>query len=155
MKSKKLRILRCSLISSSLCNLHIHPFVKIGLIRTMSTAVKRKAVDLAAEDAKKPKSNSSITSFFGAPKSSSTSSSGVAAKATTVADFDKEKWVESLTAEQKELLKLEIDTLHESWLPYLKDEILSKEFLELKRFLKKEKTSGKAIYPPPGDIYSW
>lgn len=69
--------------------------------------------------------------------------------------FDKKTWVEKLTDEQKELLELEIHSLHESWLAQLKDEVLSKEFLELKRFLKKEKEAGKTIFPPPEDIYSW
>jgi len=53
------------------------------------------------------------------------------------------------------LLKLEIDTLHESWLGALKDELTKPEFLELKRFLKKEAESGKTIFPPSADVYSW
>jgi len=69
--------------------------------------------------------------------------------------FDKKAWVEKLTDEQKDLLKLEIHSLHESWLAQLKDEVLSKEFLELKRFLKNEKEAGKTIFPPPEDVYSW
>jgi hypothetical protein len=60
-----------------------------------------------------------------------------------------------LTAEQKELLKLEIDTLHESWLKELKDEVTSAGFLELKRFLKRERESGKKILPKEEDVYSW
>ena len=69
--------------------------------------------------------------------------------------FDKAKWVKNLTPEQRELLALEITSLHESWLAQLKDHIVSKDFLELKRFLKNERESGKTIFPPPGDIYSW
>ena len=69
--------------------------------------------------------------------------------------FDKEKWVEKLTPDQKDLLALEIASLHESWLSQLKDEILTKEFLDLKRFLKKEHESGKKIFPPAADVYSW
>jgi uracil-DNA glycosylase len=53
------------------------------------------------------------------------------------------------------LLKLEIDTLHDSWLPHLKDVLVSEKFLNLKRFLKKEMASGKTIYPPMADVYSW
>ena len=60
-----------------------------------------------------------------------------------------------LTDEQKKLLKLEIDTLHESWLGPLKDEITKPEFLELKRFLAREAESGKKIFPPSADVYSW
>jgi hypothetical protein len=110
---------------------------------TMS--LKRKAADAATEASKKTKQNS-ITSFFGAPKPKADA---------PAATFDKDAWVSKLTDEQKELLKLEIDTLHESWLPHLKDVLLSPNFLELKRFLKKELASGKTLYPPMQDVYSW
>ena len=69
--------------------------------------------------------------------------------------FDKAKWVEKLTPEQKDLLALEIEYLHESWLGPLKDEITSPSFLELKRFLKREHEGGKKIFPPAPDVYSW
>ena len=69
--------------------------------------------------------------------------------------FDKEKWIEKLTPEQKDLLALEIQSLDESWLAHLKDEVVSKDFLELKRFLKKEHEAKKTIYPPASDVYSW
>lgn len=69
--------------------------------------------------------------------------------------FDKEKWVAKLTPEQKGLLSLEIETLHESWLAQLKDEVLTKEFLDLKRFLKAEKEAGQKVFPPEKEIYSW
>ena len=105
-------------------------------------SLKRKAAELAAGEAKKTKANSSITSFFGAPK----------AKAV---EFDKAKWVESLTDEQKDLLKLEIHSLHESWLAHLKDEIVTKDFLDLKRFIKEELRMQKTIFPPLQDVYSW
>lgn len=81
-----------------------------------------------------------------------------AAEANTTAPlpkFDKGKWVEKLTAEQKDLLALEIASLDESWLSQLKDEIVTKDFLDLKRFLKKEHESGKKIFPPAADVYSW
>jgi uracil-DNA glycosylase len=107
-------------------------------------SLKRKAAELAT-DGKKAKTNASITSFFGAPK--------VTPKAE--APFNKDEWVKKLTAEQKELLELEIETLHDSWLPHLKDVLVSSQFLELKRFLKKELASGKTVYPPMKDVYSW
>ena len=69
--------------------------------------------------------------------------------------FDKEAWVERLSQEQKDLLALEIFSLHETWLAVLKDEILKPEFLELKRFLKREREAGKTIFPPAEDVYSW
>ena len=103
-------------------------------------SLKRKAADQDAANTKKPKANSNITSFFGAPKTP---------------EFDKTKWVNGLTDEQKQLLKLEIGTLHESWLSYLKDEITSPGFMALKRFLKKEEESKQKIFPPADDVYSW
>jgi uracil-DNA glycosylase len=122
------------------------------------SSVKRKAIGQAAgSDAKKAKPNGSITSFFGAPKA--VSSAGSASSATgapePVAKFDKAKWVATLTEEQKKLLQLEIDTLHPSWLAHLKGEIVTKEFLDLKRFLDREAAAGKKIFPPREDIYSW
>lgn len=109
-------------------------------------SLKRKAADAATDAAKKTKVNGSITSFFGAPK---VKVDAVAAK------FDKDAWVSKLTDEQKELLKLEIDTLHDSWLPHLKDVLVSPAFLSLKRFLKQELASKKTVYPPMEDVYSW
>ena len=110
-------------------------------------SLKRKAADAATDAAKKTKVNGNITSFFGAPKPKE--------GASAPAKFDKEAWVAKLNEEQKELLKLEIDTLHESWLPHLKEVLVSPGFLELKRFLKKELDSGKTVYPPMKDVYSW
>lgn len=125
-------------------------------------SLKRKAGDIAADAAKKPKQNGSITSFFGAPKpnpaNSSTSnpaSSDPTAPATQPIKFDKDAWVAKLSDEHKDLLKLEIDTLHESWLGALKDEVTSESFLNLKRFLKKEGESGAKVFPPLQDVYSW
>lgn len=50
---------------------------------------------------------------------------------------------------------MEIETLHESWLAQLKDEVVTKEFLDLKRFLKAEKDAGQKVFPPEKEIYSW
>lgn len=123
-------------------------------------SLKRKAADITADAAKKAKPNSSITSFFGQPKSSISSNASEPASSQTAPEtapvpFDKDAWLAKLTPEQKELLKLEINTLHESWLAVLKDEVTSEGFLELKRFLKKEAETGKTIYPPSADVYSW
>ncbi|KAK0731144.1 uracil-DNA glycosylase-like protein [Lasiosphaeris hirsuta] len=127
----------------------------------MST-LKRKATSQAGADAKKTKQNASITSFFGAPKpaagnaqSSSKNSGSAAGPEPSPLKFDKAKWVAGLTPEQKTLLKLEIDTLHESWLAHLKNEIMTKEFLELKKFLDRETAAGKKWFPPMEDVYSW
>ncbi|TQS33539.1 hypothetical protein Golomagni_06111 [Golovinomyces magnicellulatus] len=114
--------------------------------------LKRKASDLATGDSKKPKSNGSISSFFGAAPKPAATATAAPAPATK---FDKQKWIDGLTAEQKQLLALEIETLHESWLALLKDDIMSKEFLELKRFLDRETKAGKKWFPPKEDVYSW
>lgn len=111
--------------------------------------MKRNADHLASpatDNNKKSKSNGSITSFFGVPK---------AKPANVSSNFNKEKWVASLTLEQRDLLQLEIETLDESWLARLKEEVVTPEFLELKRFLKKEKQSGAKIFPPENEIYFW
>ncbi|WPG99007.1 Uracil-DNA glycosylase [Acrodontium crateriforme] len=127
-------------------------------------SLKRKAGDIAVDASKKAK-NASITSFFGAPKPNppAASSTTEAAKTATPglapesapAKFDKDAWVAKLSAEQKELLDLEIRTLHESWLGALKDEIVSKEFLNLKKFLQAELKGSTKIFPPMEDLYSW
>lgn len=126
----------------------------------MSSIKRKAAAQIAGSDPKKAKQNASITSFFGGPKSMSTaasagSSSASPAASETAPKFDKAKWVAGLTPEQRDLLRLEIDTLDESWLAQLKAEIVTKEFLDLKRFLNKEASSGKKIFPPREDIYSW
>jgi hypothetical protein len=115
----------------------------------VAMSLKRKAADAVTDATKKPKVNASITSFFGAPKPSPNAKTAAAAK------FDREAWIAKLTEEQKDLLQLELDTLHESWLPHLKDVLLTPQFLELKKFLKQELKSGKTVYPPMADVYSW
>lgn len=114
-------------------------------------SLKRKAAEASTDATKKPKPNGSITAFFGAPKPSPNTKASSAA----AAKFDRDAWVSKLTDEQKELLQLELDTLHESWLPHLKDVLINPQFLELKRFLKKELSSGKTVFPPMKDVYSW
>lgn len=119
-------------------------------IATATMSLKRKAASAATDATKKAKPNGSITAFFGAPKKDPNAPSSAAA-----AKFDKDAWVAKLTDEQKELLQLELDTLHDSWLPHLKDVLVSPQFLELKKFLKAELGSGKTVYPPMKDVYSW
>ncbi|KAM5433972.1 uracil DNA glycosylase [Microsporum canis] len=107
----------------------------------------KRAASITSSEAKKPKVNGSITAFF----SSKPSAAGKDDKTS----FDKASWTSKLTAEQRELLKLEIETLDESWLAHLKDELVTAEFLSLKRFLRDEKKAGGKIFPPEEDIYSW
>lgn len=138
------------------CTLHIRTrAIPLQLFFAMvsPTGLKRNANHLStsAIDNKKPKANGNITAFFGAPKAKPTDPK----PSTPPSNFNKQKWVASLTPEQKELLQLEIDTLDDSWLAQLKEEVLTPEFLALKRFLKKEKESGAKIFPPENDVYSW
>lgn len=69
--------------------------------------------------------------------------------------FDTQKWALSLAPETRELLDLEIRTLHESWLALLHKEITKPYFLQLKRFLQAQKKALKTVFPPEEDIYSW
>ncbi|KAF8543860.1 uracil-DNA glycosylase-like protein [Trichophaea hybrida] len=107
-------------------------------------SLKRKAPASTENTVKKARS---ITSFF-TPKPSPSGSSSNAPSSR----FDKAAWISSLTPEQKKLLTLEIETMHESWLAALKDELVSDGFLRLKRFLENEKGT---VYPPRNEIYSW
>ncbi|TVY32008.1 Uracil-DNA glycosylase [Lachnellula occidentalis] len=117
-------------------------------------SLKRKATNVPLSDAaKKPKANGSITSFFGGPKTVPAAKNSNSASLPAIR-FNKEAWVKTLTPEQKELLKLEIDTLHDSWLKELRDDITSREFLELKKFLKTQVEAGRTVYPPMEDVYS-
>lgn len=147
------------------------------------SSLKRKAASQASNgDSKKPKPDGSIMSFFGAPKAAAAPSSSPSTSAANGANgkptngassstaassffsaggsgpaikFDKVKWVKSLTPEQRQLLALEITTMHESWLAYLKDELTTPKFLELKRFLDNETKAGRKWFPPKEDVYSW
>ncbi|QPG74888.1 hypothetical protein FOA43_002225 [Brettanomyces nanus] len=69
--------------------------------------------------------------------------------------FDRQAWINSLSVEQKELLDLEINTMDESWLAVLHEEMTKPYFIDLKKFLRDEWKSGKVIFPPQKDIYSW
>ncbi|CAK7567692.1 MAG: uracil DNA glycosylase [Sporothrix epigloea] len=142
----------------------------------MASLKRKAAAELAAAaDPKKAKQvqQSSLMTFFNNPKAApatamaaaspgpKSSPSAVHKTPASMAPFqpqqkfDKDKWVAKLTAEQQQLLKLEIDTLDKSWLAVLKDELLTPSFLELKRFLSREHMAGKKIFPPPADVYSW
>ena len=130
--------------------------------RPLIMSLKRKASALPANDAKKPKSNGSITSFFGAPKAASTAAktngngnSSQPSSSPAASTWNKEAWVKKLSEEQRQLLALEIGTMHESWLKELRDEITSERFLKLKQFLKTEAQSGNKIFPPSEDVYAW
>ncbi|KAL5614928.1 hypothetical protein BROUX41_005003 [Berkeleyomyces rouxiae] len=121
----------------------------------MNTTLKRKATSaLDGEDSKKTKPNASITSFFSAKPTPAATGDGAAAS-TSSSTFNKDKWVASLTDEKRDLLRLEIETLDVSWLALLKDEIVTDEFLNLKRFLNREVANGRKVFPPREDIYSW
>ncbi|KAF4969657.1 hypothetical protein FZEAL_10195 [Fusarium zealandicum] len=119
----------------------------------MSTLKRKANAAAGGAEAKKAKANGNIASFFGAaPKPAGAAPAAAPAPAVK---FNKAKWLATLTPEQKELLQLEIDTLDESWLAHLKDDITTKEFLELKRFLSRETASRRKWFPPKEDVYSW
>lgn len=115
------------------------------------SAAKRKAGPAAAESGpKKARPNGgSIAAFFAAPKPKPAEAAAPAAR------FDKQRWVAGLRPEQRQLLRLEIETLDDSWLAHLKDDVVSNEFLELKRFLGRETAAGRKWFPPEQDVYSW
>ena len=156
-----LRMLRLHGQPRRLLTSPVHPPPSPTSIRpiqsSFSMSLKRKAAVPPTGDAsKKPKKNADLTSFFGAPKitPSNPSSTTSSPNSSPTIKFDKQKWLAGLNSEQKSLLQLEIDTLDESWLAVLKDEILSREFLDLKRYLQKEVATQK-IYPPMDLVYSW
>ncbi|XXH03053.1 Carrier protein, mitochondrial [Hypoxylon texense] len=131
----------------------------------MSSLKRKSEGPLASADGnKKPKVNASITSFFGAPKSSPAGAGGTSSAPSSSpaeqqqpasSSWNKDKWVASLTVEQKRHLQLEITTLDPSWLQHLRDEITTPEFIALKKFLESEVKAGKKVFPPREDVYSW
>lgn len=98
---------------------------------------------------------STITSFFQKTKASKVADVKANTGDGSHGSFDKQKWIDSLTTEQKELLQLEIDTMDISWLAALHEELTKPYFLKLKSFLASEKKANKTIFPPEKDIYSW
>lgn len=142
-------------LRSKFVSLTIVPFSSYARM----TSLKRKGEVLtgSAEDLKKPKKDGSLNAFFGAPKPVATGAQKTDGSLSESAPikFDKEKWVASLKDEQRQLLKLEIDTLDVSWLSHLKNDLVSSDFLNLKRFLQQEIDSRKTIFPPLEDVYSW
>lgn len=68
-------------------------------------------------------------------------------------NFNKKEWVDSLSTEHRQLLALEINTMHITWLAYLHKEFTKPYFLKLKKFLRSQ--ANKTVFPPPGHIYSW
>ncbi|KAK0468599.1 uracil-DNA glycosylase-like protein [Armillaria novae-zelandiae] len=76
--------------------------------------------------------------------------------------FSMSGFQESMTDEQRDLLRLECESMGKSWLKLLRDEIKKPYFLSLKQFLWEEGLKGihdtplpLRVYPPPKDIYSW
>ncbi|CCE81401.1 Piso0_002056 [Millerozyma farinosa CBS 7064] len=119
---------------------------------TLSSEEKSKEL---ATHASKPQ-GTLMSSFF---SSESTSTSKYASEEEEYADFchkhnfDMEKWVNSLTPEQKDLLDEEIKYLHVTWLAFLHKTVTQPYFLKLKRFLRSQ--AEKTVFPPKEQIYSW
>lgn len=112
---------------------------------------KRAATDLAASSAKKAKS-AAITSFF--KKDGVTQSSTPRAAAEPVKPFDKSAWLDSLSQRHRDLLRLEIESMDETWLSVLHQEFTKPYFLKLKEFVARERAS-QTVFPPEKDVYSW
>jgi len=106
--------------------------------------VKRKATSsisaaVGSPSAPKRLKQGSLTTFFGPPPGSKTLSTSAKIA------FDKGAWIDTLTPPQRELLKyrppvtcgsrligrLEIETLDDSWLAVLKDELTKPYFLKV------------------------
>ncbi|TGJ86653.1 hypothetical protein E0Z10_g2085 [Xylaria hypoxylon] len=126
----------------------------------MSSLKRKGDAAAAAAASKKTKMNGSITSFFRAPKTTAATggqgaSANTAASVNPASSFDKAKWVATLTAEQKQYLTLEINTMDPSWLALLKDDIVKPEFIALKKFIESDVHSGQNVFPPSEDVYSW
>ncbi|KAH9856542.1 uracil-DNA glycosylase [Lenzites betulinus] len=105
------------------------------------------------------------------PKASASKAGPVAKKARTMLTanpslnsipFSLSEFQNSLSAEEKELLALECQTMGKSWLKLLTDEIRQPYFLKLKRFLREQGVKGPddsaanlKVYPAPKNIYAW
>lgn len=99
-----------------------------------------------------------ITDSFAkaAPKvASASAASATAANTFTPANFEKSAWIDSLKPEVKDLLEVEIDNIHPSWLPHVHKEVTKPTFLSLKKYLAGEYKKNINIFPPKQDIYSW
>ncbi|KAH3670721.1 hypothetical protein OGAPHI_001236 [Ogataea philodendri] len=72
----------------------------------------------------------------------------------TTSTFDKQKWIDSLTPDQKDLLRLEIESMDVSWLSLIHQELTKPYFLNLKRYLQTE-WKNQTIFPPKENVYSW
>ncbi|KAI0055517.1 uracil-DNA glycosylase [Artomyces pyxidatus] len=76
--------------------------------------------------------------------------------------FSLTSFVDSLNEDERRLLKLECETMGESWLKVLKDELRKPYFIALKQFLWEEgirdpnsHIPNLQVYPAPRNIYSW
>ncbi|KAG4306091.1 hypothetical protein PORY_000079 [Pneumocystis oryctolagi] len=77
--------------------------------------------DCKQTNSEKKVKQSSVMSFFCLKNAN---------KMSVTTKFNKQAWVQGLNENQKELLKLEIESLHESWLNVLKDELTKPYFLQ-------------------------
>ncbi|KAJ3512880.1 hypothetical protein NLJ89_g3257 [Agrocybe chaxingu] len=107
------------------------------------------------------KSSGSSSSVVGKSSNGSTSPAKGGVKLNAI-PFSLSAYQESLTDNEKRLLKLECEVMGKSWLKVLKDEIKKPYFLSLKDFLWKEGVRDLEdirptvkVYPPVKNIYSW
>lgn len=68
--------------------------------------------------------------------------------------FDKEKWTNTLSGEEKVLLESELKNINDKWLPIVYRELTKPYFKQLKQFLITESKT-KTIFPEEKNIYSF
>ncbi|KAL0954642.1 hypothetical protein HGRIS_003595 [Hohenbuehelia grisea] len=117
--------------------------------------------------AKKLKLSSSAPGVLSASKTSGGSTKSSSLKVAGLPKlnsipFSLSAFHDSLTDEQKRLLKLEMDVMGKTWLKVLKDEIKKPYFLKLKSFLWDQGVHGATdtpasvnVYPHARNIYAW
>lgn len=135
---------KCFAAYPTLRNMNLLPTIHSIRSRSNRTSPKHESM---ARSAKKTVTDGDIVSIFRDLE--------IGRRTEPATTFNKEQWVESLTPEQRSLLRLEIETMHESWLAYLNSHLESEEFLQLKRSLAQETLSGKTWFPSEEDLYSW
>ncbi|KAI8086312.1 uracil-DNA glycosylase-like protein [Halteromyces radiatus] len=127
----------------------------------MQTTNKRPALTDSREGVKK---QATLTSMF-KPSTTTTKTVVTVTEKQMSTTFDQNltenntdlvaKLFDGLDDETKNLLHLEMTTMHQEWLKVLRPELTKPYFIKLKKYLKQELLNKQVIYPPAKDIYSW
>lgn len=133
-------------------------------VRAMSTKRKQVTIEEFFSKQKKSKVSTVKKEEPKLPKEASiegdtvveteTEDSAVVKEESTSVSDAKKNFQESLSSLLKETLKLEIDTIEDSWFAQLSSEFKQPYFIKLKQFVNKEQAT-QTIFPPANDIYSW